>query len=206
VGITDRAAECWEPLLAVADLAGGGWPERARAAAVHFVTGAKDETASPGVELLEHIQDAFAGAEAMWTEALLAHLHERSESPWKDIKGKPLDDRGLARRLKGFGIRSRDIKLNGHVRKGYRAEQFHDAWKRYLALSATNATSATKLINQNNSVAEVAEVAARTCKHCGGFGTLLEASYNGEPVLLHRDCIKPFLALEIPPMLRRALP
>ena len=31
-GVTDRAAEIWEPLLAIADAAGGHWPETARAA------------------------------------------------------------------------------------------------------------------------------------------------------------------------------
>ena len=32
VGIEDRAADAWEPLLAVADAAGGDWPKKARAA------------------------------------------------------------------------------------------------------------------------------------------------------------------------------
>src|SRR5262249_24355667 len=31
-GVTDRDADVWEPLLAVADMVGGTWPERARAA------------------------------------------------------------------------------------------------------------------------------------------------------------------------------
>lgn len=30
--VEDRAADTWEPLVAVADLAGGAWPEAARAA------------------------------------------------------------------------------------------------------------------------------------------------------------------------------
>ncbi len=32
-GIEDRDADCWEPLLAIADAAGGDWPKRAREAA-----------------------------------------------------------------------------------------------------------------------------------------------------------------------------
>ena len=35
--VTDRAAEIWEPLLWIADLIGGEWPSRARAAAVALV-------------------------------------------------------------------------------------------------------------------------------------------------------------------------
>lgn len=167
-GVTDRAAECWEPLLLLAEAAGGDWLKRAQKAALHFVSGGRDDAVSPGVELLEHIRDAFAvdAKDKLWTDALLQRLHNRAESPWKGVLGKPLDDRGLATRLRGFGIRSQDIKLDDKVKKGYRAADFADAWKRYLApgsatvaTSATSATSATILINQNKKVAEVAEVA-----------------------------------------------
>jgi Protein of unknown function (DUF3631) len=36
-GIEDRNADVWEALIAIADLAGGDWPERARRAAVALV-------------------------------------------------------------------------------------------------------------------------------------------------------------------------
>ena len=36
-GVTDRAADVWEPLIAIADLARGDWPKRSREAAVAFV-------------------------------------------------------------------------------------------------------------------------------------------------------------------------
>lgn len=162
-GIVDRAAECWEPLLAVADAAGNHWPKRARDAAIALVAGAIDDVQTRGVELLEHIRDAFGGDDRIWTETLLSRLVDRPESPWKDIRGKALDDRGLASRLRPYRIKSRDIKISGTVRKGYRVEDFSDAWKRYVPparnLSATNATSATKLINNNKKVAQVAQVA-----------------------------------------------
>jgi Protein of unknown function (DUF3631) len=71
-GIEDRKADCWEPLLAIADIAGGDWPERARAAAVHLSNKSSDESITTGVELLDHIREAF-GAEdkKLWTETLL---------------------------------------------------------------------------------------------------------------------------------------
>jgi len=196
-GVTDRAAECWEPLLALADAAGGDWPDRARKAALHFVQGGKDEAISPGVELLEHIREAFGHDEALWTETLLQRLHERDESPWKDIRGKPLDDRGLAKRLKGFGVRSCDVKLQGTNKKGYRAEHLADAWHRYLPdLSATSATSATELIRQNKKVAPVALVAANdgpeieACAHCGRLADdLIIASRGNGLARLHRECL-----------------
>jgi hypothetical protein len=201
--VMDRAAECWEPLLAVADAAGGNWPDLARQAAVHFVQGGRDETTSPGIELLSHIQEAFGDADALWTETLLERLHQRSESPWKEIHGKPLNDRGLAQRLKNYRdadgrpIKSRDVKLDGANRKGYRAEQFQDVWRRYLGTSATSATNATLLISENKKVAQVAQVAhlwprsevGGTCAQCAeddGKATIHHIA--GKAVRLHAEC------------------
>ena len=74
-GIEDRDADVWEPLLAVAELAGGHWPERARVAAVAAVAadGVKT-TPSPGIELLADIKTVFdqLKGEAIFTTDLLA--------------------------------------------------------------------------------------------------------------------------------------
>ena len=156
-GIEDRAADCWEPLIAIADAAGGDWPEMSRAAAVFLTKRSKDEAQTSGVELLGHIRDAFGDDNKLWTKIITDRLCERDESPWKDIRGKPLDDRGLASRLKPYGVKSRDVKINGVNKKGYYAADLHDAWRRYLA-AATSATSATNLYNKSNLVAPVAPV------------------------------------------------
>jgi hypothetical protein len=71
------------------------------------------------------------------------------EAPWGDLHGKPLDARGLARWLRPYDVRPRDVRIDGVVVKGYRAEDLADPWARYLAStptppgSATRATSAT---------------------------------------------------------------
>jgi len=146
-GIKDRDADVWEPLLAIADAAGGDWPERARAAAVALVALAKESTPSLGIKLLADIRQVFGDAEAMATESVLKALHAIDESPWADIKGKPLNDRGLAVRLRPYGVRSKSIRMGDHVPRGYTREDFNDAWLRYLGQpareSATSATSAT---------------------------------------------------------------
>jgi hypothetical protein len=41
--IVDRDADCWEPLISVADAAGGEWPDRARCNAVTLVTLNREE-------------------------------------------------------------------------------------------------------------------------------------------------------------------
>lgn len=145
--INDRDADVWEPLLAVADAAGGDWPQRARVAAVALVADSKRETPSLGVKLLADIKEAFGADDHMGTEALLAKLHKLVESPWGDLKGKPLDARGLARRLSPYDIKPTNIRNLADVVKGYRREDLHDAWQRYLGPPAnecaTAATSAT---------------------------------------------------------------
>jgi hypothetical protein len=59
--ITDRAADCWEPLIAVADLAGGRWPDTARSAAVTLVSRLVEDRreASLGIRLLSDLRIVF---------------------------------------------------------------------------------------------------------------------------------------------------
>jgi hypothetical protein len=155
IGIEDRTADVWEPLLAIADVAAGDWPKRARSAAVYLTGSAKDDNLSSDIELLAHIRDAFFEAPSIWTQTVVERLRDRPESPWNDIKGKPLDQRGLAMRLKPYRIKSRDVRISGMVQKGFLRSDFADAWKRYVdpvIPSATSATSATNLNNKNNFV------------------------------------------------------
>jgi hypothetical protein len=145
--INDRDADVWEPLLAVADAAGGDWPQRARVAAVALVADSKRETPSLGLKLLSDIRQVFGDGDHVGTEGLLSQLHRLEESPWGDLRGKPLDARGLARRLSPYDIKPTNIRQLGEVVKGYRREDLHDAWQRYLGSpakeSATTATLAT---------------------------------------------------------------
>ena len=146
-GITDRNADCWEPLLAIADAAGGDWPEQAREAAKYLTGAANDDTITKGIELLQHIKEAFGDKDRLWTSDLIDRLCDRPESPWTDVfRGKAINDRGLAVRLTPYGIKSRDVRIGATKHKGYLVTDFHDAWKRYLPSAATAATAATFLI------------------------------------------------------------
>lgn len=138
-GVEDRAADVWEPLLAVADAADGEWPERARSACVELVQVAASRDASLGVRLLADLRAVFGGNDALATEAILGRLHELDEAPWGDLRGKPLDARGLARRLRQYDIGSVKVKVDGKALQGYRREHMWDAWTRYLAPVAEEA-------------------------------------------------------------------
>jgi Protein of unknown function (DUF3631) len=132
-GVEDRAADCWEPLLAVADAAGGHWPEIARVAAVTLVAVAKEVNPSLGIRLLEDIRTAFGGDDRLSTEQLLHRLIALPESSWGNLKGKPLDDRGLALRLRKYDVRPKTIRIGTTTPRGYERADFEDAWARYLS-------------------------------------------------------------------------
>lgn len=156
-GIVDRAADVWEPLLALADAAGGTWPERARRAAVQLNAARQAVDPSLGVRLLADLRTVFAVADRLYTEDVLHVLTKMDEAPWGDLRGKPLDARGLARRLRRFDVRPVDVRIGDTVKKGYRAEDLYDAWVRYLPSlpgnSATSATAATAQVTAPESVA-----------------------------------------------------
>jgi hypothetical protein len=131
----DRASDVWEPLLAIADLAGGEWPGRARQAALDLcAVGAVDDD-STGVQLLAAIRDKFTD-ERMACSALVEVLNADDQLPyggWND--GKGLTTRELGRKLAPFDIKAKTIRLVGDVRaNGYEREQFADAWERYLPI------------------------------------------------------------------------
>ncbi len=132
VALDDRAADGWEPLLAIADAAGDTWPARARRAAVALSADRNDEDAdSLGVRLLADVRSVFDG-ERMTTRALTAALVALEAAPWPDLRGKPLSQHVLSRMLSHYDVRSRSIKLaDGTTAKGYLRHQFEDAWRRY---------------------------------------------------------------------------
>jgi len=132
--IIDRAADVWEPLLAIADAAGGTWPARARAAATNITQARSAHDPSLGIQLLRDCRIVFARDEAdrLTTEALIQELVAIDDAPWSDLRGKPLNARGLAQRLRKYDVRPGDHRFAEGTRKGYRTEDFHDAWQRYL--------------------------------------------------------------------------
>jgi putative DNA primase/helicase len=134
--LNDRANDLWEPLLAIADHAGGEWPERARKAALKLSgEGAAGED-NRGVELLRDARKVFDVSKAaeLPTKTLIAALCADEERPWSaHSKGEPITDRQIAKLLRPFGIISGTVHPPGAPdAKGYRRTDFEDAWARYL--------------------------------------------------------------------------
>ncbi len=141
-GLHDRAADNWTPLLAIAKLVGGEWPERARRAALELADSDLDEEVF-GVQLLRDIREVFEAQDVdrLHSADLLEALVALEERPWAEWRqGRPLTANGLAKLLRAFGIKACDVRIGVTVKKGYRREKLEDAFSRYLPPLA-NATT-----------------------------------------------------------------
>jgi hypothetical protein len=171
-GIEDRDADIWEPLLAIADAVSGSWPDRARAAAVALVTESKRSTPSLGIRLLTDLKKVFGDNEVMATAAILDSLHALDEAPWGDLRGKPLDARGLANHLRQYEVTSTTVRVGEWHGKGYKCEDLHDAWSRYLPTPPKKSGTSVTAGTDNPPVTDVTDVTASTeanpaCRQCG---------------------------------------
>jgi hypothetical protein len=170
-GVIDRKAEVWRALLAVADAAGGDWPQRARTACKHFVLGADPGELSLGVRLLADLRAIFDGEDQLSTASILESLAALEEAPWGDMYGKPIDSRRLARMLGKYGAHPKVVRIGETTPRGYTREALTDLWHRYLpAVSATDETSATPLASHVADVADVAHAPAACPRHQTRFG------------------------------------
>jgi hypothetical protein len=137
--LPDRAADAWEPLIAIADVAAGQWPARARRAAL-ILHADRAEDDSLGLRVLADTKVVFERMEVdrLGTALLIVALRADEESPWVDDH-HPLTPERLARYLRPFGIRSVQMKVDGINLRGYLRESFVDAWDRYVREPATPA-------------------------------------------------------------------
>lgn len=141
--LNDRQNDIVEPLMAIANLAGGTWPEKARATLLELFTTDAEEYQNTGTQLLSDIRDIFNETllEGLQTKELINQLRVREESPWSDYQhGKALTANALARILKPYKIQTRVWWEVGRTVRGYQRRDFEDAWRRYLP-QRTGATS-----------------------------------------------------------------
>lgn len=137
----DRAADIWEPLLAIAEAAGGDWSEKARRAA-DGLTGNAQSRSEIG-SLLFDIFGGFAvhGAEKLLSRDLVAWLNRMQERPWMELPGLRSVDGGrrkeatelwLSRQLRPYGVRPKNMRDGERVGKGYVQEEMIEVVRRYV--------------------------------------------------------------------------
>jgi hypothetical protein len=142
---SDRHAEVWEPLFAIAEAAGMEWPVRAREMAAWT---SEQRLAEPpvGILLLQHVREAFAeGEENISSRQLLMRLVQREDAPWgawwEYQSHSDLID--LSRRLKEFDVEPKTVRVGIDTAKGYAWRDFEDVWERYLGPTVTDVTVVT---------------------------------------------------------------
>ncbi len=135
-GFSNRRADNWRPLLAIAELAGGDWPELAREAALTLDR--PDAGQTYPVMLLSDLRTLFAerGVDRLSSAEIVTALAAQEGSPWPEYgrMGKPITPNALGKLLSGFGLSSRNIRWGEPetVVKGYMRSDFDDVFVNYL--------------------------------------------------------------------------
>lgn len=132
-----RQADIWRPLLTIADLAGGDWPDQARAAAraLHRVA---EEEGDLGLLMLADVRQVFEDEQRpifLRTARILEVLHDREERPWPDYHGRgPIKATEVSRLLGRFDVKPYQQRAPGEPRpvRGYRYSDLAPIFARYL--------------------------------------------------------------------------
>lgn len=122
--------QCAEPLINIADIAGGSWPRRIRAALVAVFDLAD---ASPSLQMLWDVRSIFRtkdNPEYLATGDLLTELRAMDNRPWSDWSSK--SGRRLGGLLRPFGILPQHLNRSEGQFRGYLVKDFQDAWERYF--------------------------------------------------------------------------
>ncbi|MBA2669257.1 MAG: DUF3631 domain-containing protein [Gemmatimonadetes bacterium] len=158
-GLSDRAEDVLEPLLAIADSAGGDWPDRARAAVAALIgNGAREKQEAEqdvALQLLGDLQALFkerGSPEFLWTKDIVTGLAAIGDRPWAEYgrKGDAINSHAVARLLKKFDVQPAGTIRDGiETAKGYRLASLEDAFERYLPAGQTPQASQRHKTNNN---------------------------------------------------------
>ncbi len=133
--VEDRAADTWEPLFAIAELAGGDWPTRARKACL-ALTGEDPDDGRIGTKLLADLKAIWgADEEHLFSTTIIERLCKIEESPWLEWgrERKPITQRGLAELLRPYRVKPKTVRERGveKTSRGYSRSELADPWTRY---------------------------------------------------------------------------
>ncbi|MFQ5903312.1 MAG: DUF3631 domain-containing protein [Candidatus Binatia bacterium] len=153
--LNDRECDNWQCLFAVAELAGGDWPERIQEAA-RELRAQPGEDGDPGEQLLRDVHQIFAdrGFPAVINSTDLAKsLSDIETSPWGAWYGKRLNPHRLARLFKPFGIKPRQQRTtDGKSIRGYWLIDLKPVFERFCPPEKV-----VQAVQANEAVGEVVE-------------------------------------------------
>ncbi len=150
--LNDRENDIVEPLLAIADLAGDGWPEYLRGFLRELFQAEEEADQSLGIRLLSDAKEVFGerGVERLASADLVQALRDRPDAPWADWRGKGLTTHMLTRMLRGFQIEQARW-AEGKTVRGYERRAFAEAWSRYLPAHLPGGGQSVKLSESSES-------------------------------------------------------
>jgi putative DNA primase/helicase len=133
----NRRGDNWRPLFAIAEMTGGTWPSVMANAYQSF--NSQEDIENVGIYLLEDIREALMESnwltfKAIPTAELVSMLHGLPDSRWLDYgpAHRPIDANQLAKRLKPFGIKPTQTRVQGKPLRSYWIGEFGEAFGRYL--------------------------------------------------------------------------
>lgn len=130
----DRPADNFESLIAVGNLCGEGWDEKARDAAVASLGEKAEDDSSYAEDLLKDFRDLFKEhPKAIHNKVLLPALNANEERPWGGWNnGTGIITRDINKQFKRFKIRADNVPVDGVRAKGFKEEWFTKVFERYL--------------------------------------------------------------------------
>ena len=139
--LNDRQADCWRPLLAIADMLGADWPRRAREGAVMLSKLSEEDDDDPSVQLLADLAGLFGTSERMASAAIVKALVAMPERPWSTFaRGRALTELHLSRLLRPFGVRPQQWgegpKAHRRNVRGYYLADLRPVFARYVPQTA----------------------------------------------------------------------
>ena len=137
--VLNREADLWRPLFAIAEIAGGSWPELVKQA---LLSQEGTNTQTKELQLLTDINKVLAQgvyAPGIFTDELISELCELDESLWVEYnfraypaEKKRIKPKQLAGLLKDFKCEPHTIRRSEIRRKGYYTNDLRAVIRRYL--------------------------------------------------------------------------
>ncbi|MBL0338854.1 MAG: DUF3631 domain-containing protein [Rhodospirillaceae bacterium] len=161
--ISDRAADNWEPLLAIATMAGENWLKKALAASKALSAFIQDAK-SIGTQLLTDIKEIFESknVDRISSVDLIKNLTKDEEKLWATFdKGKIITPRQLSKILRDYKITTKSTRLDDKQNlKAYERKQFEEAFSCYLSSISNPITVTPSQLNEEKdvSVSDVVEI------------------------------------------------
>jgi hypothetical protein len=157
MALANRLGDNWRPLIEVAHLVGGNWPDMVMQAALAAIGAGASTPGGPSLALLTDIRTVIGSRSRIATKELLEGLLQLEEpsADWSMAnRGRPINHYDLRSMLEGLldppGSQKWRIG-NNREQRGYTYSQLQDAFFRYLRpLSVASIASVAGVGNQSS--------------------------------------------------------